>query len=429
VNQLKQSGVAVKSKVIYTKRKFERFDYHEGNINMQWTDEYGEKDEWNWSDEIKLMDSEIKKSPIYSDTFKLISKTYKVNEAQAEFWLSRFAATIARRAYEGLKEEQLLELVVFFIGDLEGTPHEWSPIVWLDGIWMKDEVVEVEEGIKLRMPKPEDLEFEQRLDMYPLMAPAMTYDHPSAILEFRCRAKNQPEVHELLEKLVTVLRLFKLSSVLSTRTQWISKSLLGFGGTHYRTTPTSATYKYPIGKIEAPSLQRFINRIMPLMPTEALAPSTETVNHVVIALQRYNDAVLKPEVVESRLTCGIMSLEALYLKANEREELSHRLSQRVARALSVFGYEPLEVYNMLRQAYEIRSKFIHGSKIEKDELQNATKLTEKTLEYARASIVMYLQLKEKIEKENFLNLVNNSMLNNDAHSKLNELLKQTCVVM
>ena len=286
VNELKQSKSIVKSIVPYLKPRFERFEYHEGNISSQWEYETIEKEEWSWPDETKFMESEIKKLPAYSDSFKLISKLCNVNLSQAEFWLSRFCHVIARNALNSLTDERLLELIVSFIGDLEGSPCEWSPIVWLKGIWMKDEVVKVNDEIKLRKPRREDLEFEQSLDLYPLFDTTITHEHPMTIVEVKHRAKNQPEIHGWLEKFVTTLRLFKLGSVVNIRTQWISRSLLQFGGTHFRHEPISTAYKYSIGESNAEALSKFIARIMPLIPKEVTEPGTGTVDHVVISLLR-----------------------------------------------------------------------------------------------------------------------------------------------
>jgi hypothetical protein len=88
----------------------------------------------------------------------------------------------------------------------------------------------------------------------------------------------------------------------------------------------------------------------------------------------------------------------------------------------------MEVYNTLRRSYDIRSKFVHGEPLEKADRQYTAENLSKVLEYNRVSIVASLQLKEKIAKEQLLNLIDNSVLSPQAETKLNEKIKQFCSV-
>jgi F0F1-type ATP synthase alpha subunit len=124
-----------------------------------------------------------------------------------------------------------------------------------------------------------------------------------------------------------------------------------------------------------------------------------------------------------------MCLEALYLKENERQELDHRLGQRVAKLFNQFNHEPLEVYNKIKRSYEIRSSFVHGSPISKDQQNEASKLAQDILEYARVSIIIQLQLKVVMDKDKFLNLLDNSLLNKQANEKLQSLIEKNCQVL
>ena len=118
-----------------------------------------------------------------------------------------------------------------------------------------------------------------------------------------------------------------------------------------------------------------------------------------------------------------MSLEALYLKDTEKSELSERLAQRTALTLSFFNYSPLEVFNIIKRSYDIRSRFVHGSKIEEDDQKDVMILVEKVIEYTRRSLVIYLQINESIDKNKFLNLLSKSLLDKDAKEKLQKMLE------
>ncbi|MEM0084928.1 MAG: HEPN domain-containing protein [Thermoproteota archaeon] len=123
-------------------------------------------------------------------------------------------------------------------------------------------------------------------------------------------------------------------------------------------------------------------------------------DHLSIALQRYNDSLFKTDPIEG-LTYTIMGLEALFLKSLEHEELEHRLAQRAAKCLSIIGYQQLEVYNIIKQSYDVRSEFIHGYLVSEEKRLDASKLCDKIVEFLRSSVIVFMQLKEKVEKRAF----------------------------
>jgi hypothetical protein len=168
------------------------------------------------------------------------------------------------------------------------------------------------------------------------------------------------------------------------------------------------------------SLLNKMKRLLPI-PFETPADSLS------IAFQRYKDALLQPVTTESQITSLITCLEALYLKADERMELTHRLGQRVSALLRFHGFTPLEVYNDVRQAYDIRSTFIHGSQIEKEKQQSAQELCKEIMEYARVSLLIFFQLKDA-EKDKVINRLDNSLLDENALQKVKGLARKDIMI-
>jgi hypothetical protein len=312
--------------------------------------------------------------------------------------------------------------------DLEGSSKVWTPVIWLEGIWMVDDVLQLSNNITFRKPTPSDVEREWDLRSLPYIMYGLPRHQPRAILEMSLRARQQPEVSRELDRLILALRLFRVGSVLNIRTLWRSESVLFMGGISFTSHVIPATYKYSLSKIDIPKLEKFMEIILPLIPIRLTEPGAGHVDYSVIAIQRFNDAILKPEIPESRLSFAVMALESLYLKEMEREELERRLGQRVARLLSFYGHKPLEVYNTLKRSYDIRSSFVHGSPIPKEKMEEVSKLTEKVLEYVRLSIVLFLQLKSKYGKDKFLSLIDNSLLSKEAFDKIKGILKENCAI-
>ena len=429
VNEYKKNEKIVRIKRLYVKPKVEKFEYKKGSTSYTKSFNYIEKEEWHWKDQFDFVEKVIKQLPGYSKIVSEISKKYEVNETQADFWLSRFVQILIQKIREGITDEILVDDITTFIADLEKSPIEWKLKIWIDGVWLKDEEYEIYEGLKIRRPKPSDLEIEIPFDMlpFPTIAPGFREISP-AILELTHRSGSPNEAQKEIEKILSCLRLFRVGSVFSIKYEMHPKSFLAFGGTHGSGQRFTPTYKYPISKQDIPKLRDFIGKIKSLLPEEKMRVELEKIDPIVIALQRYNDALLKPESIESRITSAITCFEALYLKAEERMELSHRLSQRASALLRVFEFRPLEVYNVLSQAYDIRSTFIHGSQIKSEERKNAAKVAEKILEYARVSLLIFFQLKHLVDKERLIGRIDSSILEERAYSKLKGLLSENCTI-
>jgi hypothetical protein len=431
--ELKEQGKIKKVQLPYLKEKTNKFEYKEGGISRQWTYEQVFKEEWLWEEIVKNVVPEIKKLEEFALSVEKIAKVFKVNLAQSEFWVSRFVDVVAKEVLENANEDRIAELTFDFVHDLEGSPRTWTPVQWLRGIWMVDDVVEISETIRFRKPLAADLDREWDLRMFPFFqqsAQDWLVNQPSAILESSFRAKNQPEVHKEIEKLILALRLFRVGSITSVRTSWRSESIisLGMGGVSFGSGQLSENHKYSLSMADAPKLKEFIERVVPLIPQTLYDSAAKIVDYSVIAIQRYNDSILKPEIFESRLSFAIMALEALFLKETEREELEHRLGQRVARVLSFFGYDSLEVYNTMKEAYGLRSSFVHGSPIPQEKLKAIANVHQKVIEYVRLSIVLFLLLKQAYEKDRFLSLVDHSLLSETALNKLEGILKEQCSI-
>lgn len=426
VKESKEKKEIILNRRPYIKAKISDFKYEKGSSGFRTSFEDTLKENWHWKDEFDFIEKKIKQLDEYKESNQFISKIFKVSISQSDVWLSRFAHNVANEAIEGINDRRISDLITLFICDLEHNPVLWKPVIWLNGIYMGTGVIEIDDGCKIKRPEPVDLEYEISYESYSMFDSMMSRHIPSAIMTIEHRAKGQPEMLRKTEKIVAVLRLFKVGSVSTVRTKWNPTSLLQFGGTSYITSPPSTTFKYELIKEDEKKLQTFYEKIEPKIPIEVIEKGKGETNFITIAFDRYNDSLLKQDIPESRLASAIMCLEALYLKDDERGELAERLSQRTALALNFFNYNPLKVFNILKKSYDIRSRFVHGSKIEKEEQKELMKLAEKVIDYARISIVMFLQIQEAIEKEKFIRILNNSLLDDNAREKLKKIIEEKC---
>ena len=409
---------------LYQKYKVEKFEYKEGGFLVSGSFPVIPKEEWNISDIFKLIEH-IKTLPYFENCIAYIAREYTSHfsnpNAQAEFWVSKFLQkTILEYLNGNLNpKKDLVEYIVTFIHDLKGNPIEWEIKVWLEGIGMKADEIEIEKGTIIRKPTVSDIEYE-----HPLGTPSLEQTllhHPSAILEIRRRVKHQPAIYLDLERIIITLQLYKVGSVSKARIYWKPKSFLKSGGifTPMRLWPT--TYRYLLDVSDAEKLPQFVAKIKDKLPIEEKTGSLMTTNHLGIAISRYQDAILKPEATENKIAYAVMGLEALYLKAEEKEELSRRLAQRVAKLLSFFEEEPIKVYRIVKKAYNIRSRFVHGSPLQNKKPQEVKEILDNIIEYLRKSILTFIQLQN--EKKELLSLIDDALLEKQKDIKLQNLIK------
>jgi hypothetical protein len=433
VEEHKANDQLIQTRTLYFRNEVTDFKYDKGSTGFGQSFASIEKEEWDWRDQFGFIERVVKGIPEYSVCVAEISRRCQVNENQADFWVTRFVQFVISKIVTGnVDDEFLVDLVAIFLADLENSPVDWQVKVWLRGVWLEDERYEIKEGITLRRPNPSDFETETRFELWPMQssAPGTLLGHfPSAILESVHRASNQQEIQREISAILDTMRLFKLGSVTSEQTIISAQSILRIGTTQSLGRSLSNIYKYGLTADNVTPLQIFLDKMLPLLSSisESTTPH-EGSSPISIALARFKDALLQQTSIESRITSAITCFEALYLKPKERMELAHRLSQRVSTLLRLLGFTPLKAYNELNQAYEIRSTFIHGSQIDSSRQKSATQLCETIMDYARISLVVFLQIQDTTEKKALIGKLDNALLDENALAKVRELLKDNLLI-
>jgi len=193
----------------------------------------------------------------------------------------------------------------------------------------------------------------------------------------------------------------------------------GFHG-HY-----SPTCKYLIENVD--QFTEFVGKVYNEIVSQKIDNPSERENRtysISIALDRYRSAIkIKSTQLDRKITEAVMGLEALYL-GDEKETLGFKLKLRVTQVFSILGYNYKTLLEYFGEAYSIRSAFAHGSpksnKSKKaiDQLKNNHhySIDSLLLIILRESIILFIFL--KIEKKSFIELLNESFVNNDKRNDL-----------
>lgn len=160
-------------------------------------------------------------------------------------------------------------------------------------------------------------------------------------------------VHSTVAERLAAIRLFKNGEVGRRMTQ-IRRKGWSWGG-----ESTSFGYVKPfwgepmrIGEDEVGELRTFVSEYLQSPKDNAL----------LVAIRRINYAVERQRM-EDTLVDYLVAFESLFL--NNRQELSYRLSLRVAANLRDGKEARLEVFDDMRLAYGIRSMIVHGDEMKK----------------------------------------------------------------
>ena len=380
----------------------------------------------------------IERTRAFTKAVKAIIGRYRsLDETKVRVWLRQFAERILMACAEQ-KAIDVNEYIMTFMNDLNMTsqkvPAEWSVKVWMRGITMDVDRVNIAlDGIDiiLRRPELEDLELEYPVGIIPPID-LMELFSTTLILEVRGRGRiekvNGNIVHippdDILNKIEMLLRLYKIGSVYMVRKRYEPRSIIILRrGEVYPRYVYQLHYKYVISGKDAIALPDFIKHFIHLLPTNESGKLLMS-DYLGIAISRYQDALLKPEPIENRIGYAVMGLEALLLKGGELMELSHKLGQRVAILMGICGKSPKSVYeDVKKKAYIIRSRFVHGAPPPEKLTKEAPELLNRVLSYLRASIIVFLQIKNKIKKEYLIDKIDDALLSSEDFEHLRAMMK------
>lgn len=307
----------------------------------------------------------------------------------------------------------------------------WHPIIFIEGVSLEPDSISLPNEVTLRRPVEEDLEYEKSVTYLPRspfkqVAPDIERRFslgPDSVLDFSIRAAKSDEVSAFVHKYIGVLKLFDVGSINILSRQYNPEAVTpAFSQPGDYPSAPFRGFNYTISNDQVENLGEFTNQMLDHVSDKIVSVNKDT--PITIAFDRYSAALDEPSQPERQLTSAIMSLEALFLKENERGELSERLSRRTALLLSQFNRQPNEVGRKLREAYQIRSQYVHGSKLDED--ADISSLTESVMDYTRRSIVTFLQLNDENGKNKLLSKIDNSSLNPDAYPSLEEYINGQC---
>jgi len=258
-------------------------------------------------------------------------------------------------------------------------------------------------NVEIRRPTPQ--EYVEKSNKLKFQFSSFT-----AILTVTSFGRNEKQLN--IERIIQVLRLYKLGSI----------SNLGSEQTSYYKNSHSSTFPgyfkhnyftYNLTKRERIDLATLILNIYDRLENisklkfKKKIKASESMDFCLkVAIDRYEESLLaRTGDQDKRLTFAIMGLEAIYNLDSEKQLIAFKLKLRVAKIMGIFGLDPFEVSSNLTKAYDVRSKFAHGT-ITNNDID--FDFERNIINYLRISILYFLHYTKS--KQDFVSEINKTFI-------------------
>lgn len=238
------------------------------------------------------------------------------------------------------------------------------------------------------------------------------------------------EIDNEIENWLNIFRLFRLSDVVVIHQNVIPVSILEYPVSeaiekrnekfwHRRVEAQDiSNYKFYLRQHEEEQMRFFTSKLKPILKAISLKTYLNG-NSYDLALHRYNDAIIKSEINTYKILSAMSSFEAIL--TGTETEIAYKTRLRVAKLLSYFDFNSIHVFNKMKDAYNLRSKLVHGSSIKTKEIEFARKHTREILDYNRICLLISLQLKNKTTKS-LIDYIDHACIDNNADKELKDII-------
>lgn len=414
---------------VYVRHFLTELEVSESACKSQGSTEIIQKPEWT-KIVYDFVEQKVKPLQEFEKLNQSIAKKYKKNINtiakgsnelnQVAYWLQTFVRRLVYEKLEGkISEDSVIEYASLFKSELELSPHEFRYVHHLDGIFIDDASIQINDNVAIRKTQMSDLEYTRDIFLDLPGSPYMGL--PSSILEINISERNERDCHKYMNRLFNSLRLYKLGSIYSMKTIstkktiiWPAGQQLSFGRTNY-----SAHRKYTVTKEELDVFVQFIRTIEPRMDFSSNEKEHRSLS---VSMERYNSALLESTPIDRRLMSAVMGLESLLTFEKDRGENAFKLAIRVARLLGNLGLDALKVRSLTGESYGFRNRVVHGSNLSQKDIKRMGEILPDILNYLRVSLTIFL-LSKDMGKDRIIDMIDKSTISDVHNEKLNNAIE------
>ena len=312
----------------------------ETRSSSQSSSEIIQKPDWTMT-VYNFMEKEIKPLPEFKQVIESIVRRYKKNiniltkssneVSQSTFWLEQFIRKLIHEELEGtLSKDSIIEYASLFKSELELSPTEYKYVHHLDGIFLENDTIKINDDVLIRKVQKSDLEYTR--DIFFDIPEHRYLGFFSSVMEIEISAKDERECHDYVNRIFNTLRLFKMGSIYPMESIITKKTVIWPTGIS-RSSGTTSYFpfkKYTVKESEVSTFVNFINAIEQKLNFDKEEKKSRSLH---ISGERYTSALLESVDVDRKLMTAVMGLESLFTFEKDRGENAFKLGIRVAKLL------------------------------------------------------------------------------------------------
>ena len=360
----------------------------------------------------------IKQTKEFTISLDFLKQQYK-NQTQPELILTSFCQKLFYQ-YPGSKDK-LKEYVEILIKQLNNEPINLFAKVYVIGLEIDEYEINLLDGAaKIRTLNESDTKFQT--DFHFSGQESLNFMN-EFVIEIKIKATEPMQLQKEIETFVRLLRLYKVGALEIRRYKMNTEGVIKLSGGMVSYTLAQNLIKEPKLKFRSSEVENFEKFYLICRNIESVSWLTKIDSPFKIGLRRYEQALTMFGLSIERLTYAVMGLESLFLDNNR--EASNKLALRISKLLSIFDEDALEIFDEIKEAYELRSDHVHGKIFKPEENQRCDILLPNILDYLRKTLVISLMFENVgMTKETIIDTINKSLLSVEKYEELSKIARE-----
>jgi len=323
-----------------------------------------------------------------------------------------------KKSDNSLNDELVIEYSEIFKEEINQLPTEYILFFSLAGLYIANDPINISDNIIIKLREDEDIAV---LEEFAALRTETEIPLSSPLLKVKTKVKNQFELNELEYHIFTALRLFKLGTIYHRNRISFEKTALKTQSINIENLAFRDFFiKYRIKKGEEEIFIGFVSTLLKIFENHKEEDKNRP---IFLSIERFNWALFENVSIDRRILFTIMGLEPLFTMQNERSGQAYKLSVRIAKLLSFYGFNPNETRDIIQEAYNFRNRVTHGSNYKPNWEKRMVILLPKILNYLRISIITFL-FNIKLGKDKLVKLIDDSIINSDENQNLEKHLEK-----
>jgi len=355
-------------------------------------------------------------------------KSWTLPNGQRSFPFSDYSRSIDAYFYIHYYIERILQKIISeelddllledytdrLIDELEGKPYNVIGIFDVCGLDIEFNEAKLAPNIILKKGNKDDLEDIKKF-AYIKRKEEIEVSH--IVMSINIRTTRYDDIYREINEVLRIIRFFIMGDITFSQSIVFAKTVSYPNELDvYDSKRFSIHFRNILKKKDIDSLSKFIEEIK--LATMKIVKD-DKYRFLLIAIERYEWALLEKQLLDRLFLSAVIGLEALFSKEKESSVTKQVYCFRIAKFLSFFGLNPMNIKRDFAKAYSFRNNIVHGNIYDEDWFDNLKKQYPIILNYLRLSIIFFL-LNNDLTKNQILSSIDESLLGINDSYKIEE---------